>query len=583
MKRVLGVLLSLMLTGVTTIISGANSHVGAQSNIVRDKAIFMHVPAGAESWDPSSDVNDLSCPSQGNCVVVGGFNQPDGSVSGMVRVMKHGTWETPEVVPVDQRLVGAFKGMELFSVSCAAVGECVIVGTYGDVAGDWYPIGAVITGGVLHPAHLIYPNDPFPSLGYVYGRLNDVDCPEINYCVAVGERSDSAGNSVAASTTYFEGHWDTFNEASLPGGAAHGTRGTLNHVSCFSAGHCAAAGSYNDASENGRAAVMMLDGLTWSELIPMVFPEELGFESTAGFAEVSGVACPADGVCVGVGVYQDSSSLRAFQSSTTDGVNWVAASNPAFDPAGRYLAWPDWVDDLVCVEVGECVSTGSYAVAGDTYIGYAQVMSSGIWGAPHLFVSPGSSTNAHGVSCVSAGNCVLSGSNGQWLDSTAWTATMRNGIWTAPVVTPFSPSDLHPILRSSTTTEIACTSMSFCVAGGQAVDAGGWFVAFTQTTHPRPSKPSAPEGLSAVAGSNQVLLRWLDPLSDGGADVTAFRVQISTTGKKWRMLKKKTSSPALEFAATNLLADTTYFFRIAAINKAGVGVFTRAMQVRTLR
>ena len=76
---------------------------------------------------------------------------------------------------------------------------------------------------------------------------------------------------------------------------------------------------------------------------------------------------------------------------------------------------------------------------------------------------------------------------------------------------------------------------------------------------------------------------WNAPADNGGATVIAYRVQISTDGRKWKFVKKRTSISAEQIDVVKLNPDTTYYFRIAAINSAGAGSYSSPLTVRTLK
>lgn len=81
---------------------------------------------------------------------------------------------------------------------------------------------------------------------------------------------------------------------------------------------------------------------------------------------------------------------------------------------------------------------------------------------------------------------------------------------------------------------------------------------------------SAPRALTARPRSRAVALSWTAPTSNGGAPITAYRVQRSLNGRTWTTV---TSSAPLSrtFTVTGLRNGTQYSFRVAAVNAAGVG------------
>ena len=84
--------------------------------------------------------------------------------------------------------------------------------------------------------------------------------------------------------------------------------------------------------------------------------------------------------------------------------------------------------------------------------------------------------------------------------------------------------------------------------------------------------PDAPTGLLATSTtSTQIDLVWIAPDYDGGAPVTAYRIEVSETGAAWADLVPNTGSVSTTYSHTGLLPGSTRFYRVSAINRAGTG------------
>ena len=92
--------------------------------------------------------------------------------------------------------------------------------------------------------------------------------------------------------------------------------------------------------------------------------------------------------------------------------------------------------------------------------------------------------------------------------------------------------------------------------------------------------PSAPAGLrvvpSGVGGSDQLLLTWTRPSSDGGSSITGYRIQMSPNRVSgWVTLVASTGSASTTtYLHTGLAPGTTRFYRVAAINAQGQGDYS---------
>ena len=87
-----------------------------------------------------------------------------------------------------------------------------------------------------------------------------------------------------------------------------------------------------------------------------------------------------------------------------------------------------------------------------------------------------------------------------------------------------------------------------------------------------PTKPGAPTGLTATAnGQTKIELSWTAPSDEGGADITGYRIEVSTDGSSWTDLVASTNSTSTSYSHTSLDAGSTRHYRVSAINSAGTG------------
>ena len=92
------------------------------------------------------------------------------------------------------------------------------------------------------------------------------------------------------------------------------------------------------------------------------------------------------------------------------------------------------------------------------------------------------------------------------------------------------------------------------------------------------TKPDAPTGLrvlpSGTGGSDQLLLTWSRPPTDGGSSITGYLIQMSLNGVPPFTLVASTGSAATSYVHTGLAPGTTRFYRVAAINAQGTGAYS---------
>ena len=85
--------------------------------------------------------------------------------------------------------------------------------------------------------------------------------------------------------------------------------------------------------------------------------------------------------------------------------------------------------------------------------------------------------------------------------------------------------------------------------------------------------PGVPTGLGATAnGQNQIDLDWTAPTATGVADISGYRIEVSTdAGTTWSDLVANTGSTGTTYAHTGLSAEDTRHYRVSAINSVGTG------------
>ena len=82
--------------------------------------------------------------------------------------------------------------------------------------------------------------------------------------------------------------------------------------------------------------------------------------------------------------------------------------------------------------------------------------------------------------------------------------------------------------------------------------------------------PSAPQGLQATAGNAQVSLSWSAPASNGGSQVTGYRIYRSTSSGSETLLASP-SGTGTSYPDTSAVNGTTYYYKVSALNAVGEG------------
>lgn len=264
-------------------------------------------------------VGPVSCATAGNCVAGGTYNGPDFVEHAFIVEETNGKWGSATDVP----------GMStVFAVSCATPGNCAAVG--------WDRSKAFVVdetnGSWGNPVQIPAPAT-ISSTGYA--ALFSVSCATAGNCSAGGgfytSDLDTGGRRGGFVVEETSGSWGTAIEVDS---------GTINEVSCATAGNCAAVG----------------DG-------PIVFEETNGSWDKGTLVprmgEVHSVSCATAGNCAvgGVGFGASGDSLEAIVAKETDGT-WHAATKIPGTGDGDAVESPGQVLAVSCATADSCVAGG---------------------------------------------------------------------------------------------------------------------------------------------------------------------------------------------------------------------------------
>ena len=81
--------------------------------------------------------------------------------------------------------------------------------------------------------------------------------------------------------------------------------------------------------------------------------------------------------------------------------------------------------------------------------------------------------------------------------------------------------------------------------------------------------PDAPTTPSATGGANQIDLSWSAPASDGGSNLTGYRIDVSDTDALSGFTTLVATQPGLTYTDSPLVDSATRWYRVYAINSIG--------------
>ena len=439
--------------------------------------------AGPPGVSPFAGVNGaISCPPVGtSCVAV-----DDGGAA----VVSGPSFTPGTLAPV----AGSTTAVAAAGVSCTSTTACVAAGFVDPGPGSYdSPAVETLIGSTWTAQVLADPSGR--SAG-----LRAVSCPAAGSCVAVG--SDDGVPMVAA----LSGTTWQVTDLALPAGA----HGVLRAISCPSGTWCVAVGSEGPTGVAGADLVETLSDGAWTPT--------LGLGPGTTSAVLSGISCPAAGVCVAVGSDSAGAQVEVLANGT-----WAAAAGPTLPGTTVSLTAVSCPAPGQCQAVGHDGSTPSVPVVAE--------LAHGAWraaalGAPAGIEAPVDLTLT-GVSCRGPDNCDAVGhgvassarvgisardAGGMWSDAVVTGAPLATGQGvscpsaTGCVVVGWYADDqavIHPLVESETgagtwtptdltagdgsLTSVACPRAGWCRAVGGGLVAGLDHGAWTVSSAPVPT------------------------------------------------------------------------------------------------
>ena len=287
----------------------------------------------------SAEVDAVSCASAGNCLATGGYVDESGNSQVFVAEEKGGTWGDAQLLPGLAFL--NTRGLAFArSASCAAPGDCVVVGSYLGNGGFTQAYEAEESGGTWTGAQ---PVNGVPSLNTGNSHATAVSCAAPGACVVAGTYTatlpDSSRREQAFVADERNGTWQLAQP--VPGVPAFNARNAaVTALSCPAPGNCALAGFADDNGGQHAAFVDDEAGGTWRQA--QVVGGSGAVQSWIA-TEAHTVSCGSPGNCVAGGSSVDSAGVqRAFVVAETHGA-WgkaielpgTAARNAAASPTSR--------------------------------------------------------------------------------------------------------------------------------------------------------------------------------------------------------------------------------------------------------
>ena len=307
--------------------------------------------AGAGGY-VTATVTSVSCASPGNCVAGGSYDQSGAAARAFIAGERGWTWGRAEQAPG----TAALNSAAITSISCAAPGDCTLLGSYG--ASDKQ--AAFVSGeknGIWGSAA------PLPGTATAYA----LSCVSAGNCVAGGDyRGGSTTVAQAAVWRETRGTWSAaqllpsvaaLNDTT----AAPGSAVTL--LSCTSLTSCTASGYFTDLAPNTAPYVIDETGGTWRRAQRIPGLAALGVKAD-GATTATSLSCGSPGNCALGGYYfsgfdESWADSGGFLADQTGGAWGKAHRVPGLPVPGANKPITNQVTAVSCTAGGFCGAAGT--------------------------------------------------------------------------------------------------------------------------------------------------------------------------------------------------------------------------------
>jgi len=377
-------------------------------------------------------------------------------------------------------------------------------------------------------------------------------CTSSTACEAVGDYENSSGVELPLAERWNGTEW-LLQSVPSPAGAK---QASLTSVSCRST-ECEAVEYYENSSGVKLTLAERWNGTEWE------------IQSTPNLegakeSRLTSVSCStAASFCTAVGYYKNSSGIIVTLAERWNGTEWTIQSTP--NPEG---ATESALEGVSCSGPGEhCTATGSYKNSSGVRMTLAESWSGSKWAIKSTVNPEGAkSSQLEGVSCTEYNGCTSTGYYENSSSVRLPLAERWNGTKWEVQSTP-TPEGA----KASYLYGVSCTSSTACTTTGFYENASSQYLPLAEQWNGTEWKV---QSVPSPEGAEESKLGGVSCTSSTFCTATGIYKNSSGiwlplteiwNGTKWEI--KSTSYPGEPL--TGLEPDTTYHFRIVAVNIGG--------------
>jgi hypothetical protein len=327
-----------------------------------------------------------------------------------------------------------------------------------------------------------------------FNTLSGVSCVSATSCTAVGYAEGKTAPIAAIAEGWNGKEW-TLQTVEDPNGKPSGFDYYFHSVSCTSASACTAVGNYSETKGNTLPLVERWNGTAWKlETVASVPPKE----GTFTLDELLSVSCSTSTSCVAVGEYTtyESKNIHQVLIESWNGTTWTKQTSSIEPTEGAALTGVACKSASVCTAVGyEWNGKGEERYGVPVAERFEKEWVTQKVPNPSEASAKEGGTRLLGVSCASSSGCTAVGfyyaSTGEKVPlADAWNGTT----WTQQVAV------LPEGTKATALTGVSCTTVTVCTAVGEAAAvAENWNGTEWHPQTLATPKEGAVEGLRAVS------------------------------------------------------------------------------------
>ena len=356
-------------------------------------------------------VSSASCGAAGSCTLGGEFVGRSGLSHIVVITRANGRWGDPIKLQLPQGSPPGFAGA-VNSISCTRVGSCVAVGSYGGARSRGF--AATESHGKWQPA--VQLRRPTNAGARFSAFILRVACTGPGNCVAGGNYSDTTGHHAPFVVTEVNGRWKRGQELRPPPNATIHQPVILTGLACPALGSCVAVGVYADKAFRPSVFAATESGGTWHQAVQLVMPKD---SNTSPLEFIHSVACSGVGSCVVVGSYVSRLSGLLPMSVTESGGTWEQAQRVRTVPANATARPQLTFSSVSCLPNGPCLAVGHYRIRSGGVAAMVMTKTGNRWiSASQIRTPPNGPTGdthlaqAVAIGCSATAFCAIGGSYG---------------------------------------------------------------------------------------------------------------------------------------------------------------------------